>query len=160
MKVWEAFEARYLFDGSLLNEHKYSAKGHLSEIVYFFGPAPEILVSRQVVKYLDSEGKLPPPTLYQVFQLTYVQEGSMGSQNHQDVIGKTTRRTCRETSKRNSSTSSLTCYSGSQKIDLRRRKPLGIDGWQLEPLKIPSLGRHYSNNLTTYERFRVREDGL
>lgn len=56
MKVWETFEARWLFHGMLPYEKEYSAKGHLSEMVYFIGPAPETLVSRQIVKYLDSGG--------------------------------------------------------------------------------------------------------
>lgn len=65
VKVWETFEARWMFHGQLSNEQEYSAKGHLSEMVYYLGPAPETLVSRQIVRYLDSEGDaLYSPTLY------------------------------------------------------------------------------------------------
>jgi len=71
VKVWETFEGRWLFHGLLPNELKYSAKGHLSEMVYFFGPAPETLVLRQVVEHLDSEGNTSYPlTLHLVHELT------------------------------------------------------------------------------------------
>ncbi len=77
------------------------------------------------------------------------------SRNHKGATGRISRRICRAMSKRNFLTLSLTCYNGFQRIDPRRRKPLSIDGWSIEPFTVDSLGRNRCDELTRLERFRI-----
>ncbi len=58
IQIWEIFERRIFFDGRILATDEYSHRGHLREMVFYFGPPPRELVSRSVLGgyYFDDKG--------------------------------------------------------------------------------------------------------